>query len=73
MAFRLEANNLVAWYMAAGVHVSGSVQYSTSSQLARDGITLNGFGRRPDLYLLNTSPTLKENLKRFKSTHKIYQ
>ena len=64
LAFKLEANNRVAWYIAAGVHKSGSVQYNTSSQFAKVGITLNGFGKRPDLYLLNTSPTLKINKKK---------
>lgn len=64
-AFRLAANKREAWYIAAGVQLSGLVQCNTSSQFDSAGIILNGFGSLPDRYLLNTSPTLRmKTLKR---------
>lgn len=47
LAFRLDANSRVAWKVACGVHASGAVRYSTSSQLASAGMILNALGTLP--------------------------
>lgn len=47
-------SDLVAWYMAAAVHVSGSVRYSTCSQLERAGMILKALGSFPLRYFDRT-------------------
>ncbi len=44
---RLDEKMTVAWYVAAGVHFSGLVRYSSSSQLLMDGMILKGLGSLP--------------------------
>jgi hypothetical protein len=56
LGFKFEAKIRVAAYMACGVHWSGRVKYNTSSQLLKDGMTLNAFGSFPDVYLLKILP-----------------
>ena len=58
-AFKLDTNVRVAWYIAAGVQLSGSVTYNISSQFANEGMILKAFGNFPERYLLRISPTLK--------------
>jgi hypothetical protein len=52
----------VAWYIALADQFSGSVRYNTSSQFDNPGNILNAFGTFPDLYLLNSLPTLIKKL-----------
>ena len=56
-SFKLLANILVAWHIAAAVHLSGSVIYNISSQFLKWGIILKAFGNLPLLYFDNTSLT----------------
>ena len=59
---RFEAKMRVAWNMACGVQLSGSVRYRISSQLLSDGMILNALGSAPDRYRASTLPTLPDQL-----------
>lgn len=59
--FMLDMKILVAARHAWGVQFSGLVRASIRAQAGRVGITLNSFGRGPDLYLCRNCPSLHYN------------
>lgn len=56
----LEINILVAARQACGDQFSGRVSASIRAHAGKEGITLNTFGRGPDLYLWRKRPSLHE-------------
>ena len=61
-SLRLDAKSRVAWYMACGLHFSGLVRYSTSSQLLSAGMILNALGIFPTVYRRRTVAHLSVHL-----------